>query len=188
MYLLQFSNIIGNFDGKGSKIAEIVRVSDQISRRSVKDMANMFQQITEEKIQKSKQRDVILGRKENKQRLNLKEETLGILKNEESPSTNIPAPPVPSVPMTLTPPPPLPPLPPKQSSASESQSKVLVGSKIPVIVSIKPLSAQAPASPLPLPMVLDMTVTSGPLHPTDQLIPISVDTETEEIQSKQKVD
>ena len=182
MYLLQFLNIIGNFDGKGSKSAEIVRVSDQISRRSVKDMANMFQQITEEKIQKSKQQDVILGRKENKQRV--KEETLG--KNDkESPSTTIPPPPVP---ITITSPPSLPPLPPKQSSASESQSKAPVGSKIPVIVSIKPLSAQASTSPLPLPMVLDMTVTSGPLHPTDQLIPISVDTETEEIQSEQKVD
>ena len=167
MYLLQFSNLIGNFDAKGSKSAEIVRVRDQISRRSVKDMANMFQQITEENIQKSKQRDIILGRKEN-----IKQITSGVFKNEESPSTNVPHPPVP---IPFTTPTSLPPLPPKHTSVSETKSKAPVVSKIPVIVSIKPLSAQAPASPLPLPMVLDMTVTSGPMPTTDPLIPMSVD-------------
>ena len=171
MYLLQFSNLIGNFDGKGSKSAEIVRVRDQISRRSVKDMANMFQQITEEKIQKSKQRDNILGRKENIKQ-SLKKETSGDFKNEESPSTIVSPPPVP---LPSTPPPPLPPLPPKHSSASETKMKAPVVSKIPVIVSIKSPTAQAPTSPLPLPMVLDMTVTSGPMPTTDPLIPMSVD-------------
>ena len=47
-----------------------------------------------------------------------------------------------------------------------------------------PLTAQTPASPLPLPMVLDMTVTSGPTPTIDQLIPISVDEAT---QSHQQV-
>ena len=171
MYLLQLSNLIGNFDAKGSKSAEIVRVRDQISRRSVKDMANMFQQITEEKIQKSKQRDIILGRKENIKQ-SLKKETSGVFRNEESPSTNVPHPPVP---IPFTTPPSLPPLPPKHTSVSETKSKAPVVSKIPVIVSIKPLSVLAPASPLPLPMVLDMTVTSGPMPTTDPRIPMSVD-------------
>ena len=132
-------------------------------------MANMFQQITDEKIQKAKHRETILGRKEKKQ--SSKEERSDILQKKESPVTNIQQQP-PPLPIKFTPPPPLPPPPSKQTL--ETKNKPPVVSSIPVLVSISP---QAPVSPLPLPIVLDMTVTSGPMPITSQLVPISVDTD-----------
>ena len=129
----------------------------------------MFQQITDEKIQKAKHRETILGRKEKKH--NFKEERSEMLQKKESPITNIQQQP-PPLPIKFTPPPPLPPPPSKQTL--ETKNKPPVVSQIPVLVSISP---QAPVSPLPLPIVLDMTVTSGPMPLTSQLVPISVDPE-----------
>ena len=178
---MQFSNLIGNVEVKGDKSAGVVHVTEQCKRRSVRDMADMFQQITDEKIQKFKQREIILGRKENQQ--SSKEISSGSVPTNEFPSNNdqhLP-PPVPSkltpppLPSKLTPPPPLPPLPSKQTSETKKKSPAV--SKIPVLVSIKPLEGQVPASPLPLPMILDMTVTSGPIPGTGELLPISVDME-----------
>ena len=130
-------------------------------------MANMFQQITDEKNQKAKQRETILGRKENKQ--SSKDER----SEKESPISSIQHQP-PPLPIKCTPPPPLPPPPSKNTSETKNKSPIV--SKIPVLVSIKPQHASV--SPLPLPIVLDMTVTSGPMMPlTGHLVPISVDTE-----------
>ena len=169
---MQFSNLIGNVEVKGDKSAGVVHVTEQCKRRSVRDMADMFQQITDEKIQNFKQREIILGRKENQQ--SSKEISSGSVPKNEFPSNNdqhLPPP----LPSKLTPPPPLPPLPSKQTSETKNKSPAV--SKIPVLVSIKPLVSQAPASPLPLPMILDMTVTSGPIPGTGELLPISVDME-----------
>ena len=98
---MQFSNQIGNVEGKGDKNAGVDHVTEQCKRRSVRDMADMFQQITDEKIQKFKQREIILGRKENQQ--SSKEESSGSVQTNELPSNNdqyLPPP----LPSKLTPP------------------------------------------------------------------------------------
>ena len=108
---------------------------------------------------------MILVKKDTKQSSSGK--TSGILHKEESRiSTKVEVSP-PPLPTKMAPPPPLPPLPPRQTSESETKHK------IPVLVTIKPLIP--PVSPLPV--TLDMTVTSGPGPATDELNPISVDTE-----------